>query len=85
MPNRSCEHALHTLAAMITDYLEERLSQTDRIRFEQHLSVCPGCVAYVDQMRVTIQAMGSKPPLKVPSSIEDSLLEAFRRWKNLNH
>jgi anti-sigma factor RsiW len=73
------------LTELITDYLEERLSQTDRVRFEQHLSVCPGCTAYVDQMRVTIQAMGSKPSLKIPSSIEKSLLEAFQRWKNPNH
>ena len=69
------------LTELITDYLEERLSQTDRVRFEQHLSVCPGCTAYVDQMRVTIQAMGSKPSLKIPSSIEESLREAFRHWK----
>jgi putative zinc finger protein len=80
-PELTCKE----LTELITDYLEERLSQTDRIRFEQHLSVCRGCVAYVDQMRVTIQAMGSKPPLKIPSSIEESLLEAFRRWKNPNH
>src|SRR5262245_31792472 len=80
-PELTCKE----LTELITDYLEERLSQTDRIRFEQQLSVCPGCVAYVDQMRVTIQAMGSKPPLKIPSSIEESLLEAFRRWKNPNH
>ena len=80
-PELTCKE----LTELITDYLEERLSQTDRIRFEQHLSVCPGCVAYVDQMRVTIQAMGSKPPLKIPSSIEESLLEAFRGWKNPNH
>ena len=73
------------LTELITDYFEERLSQTDRVRFEQHLSVCPGCAVYVDQMRDTIQAMGSKPPLKLPSSIEKSLLEAFQRWKNPNY
>jgi len=80
-PELTCKE----LTELITDYLEERLSQTDRVRFEQHLSVCTGCTAYVDQMRVTIKAMGSKPPLKIPSSIEKSLLEAFQRWKNLNY
>src|SRR5215475_12212111 len=62
-PELTCKE----LTELITDYLEERLSQTDRIRFEQHLSGCSGCVAYVDQMRMTIQAVGSKPPLKIPS------------------
>jgi anti-sigma factor RsiW len=73
------------LTELITDYLEDRLSQTDRVRFEQHLSVCPGCAAYVDQMCVTIKAIGSKPPIEIPSSIEKSLLEAFQRWKNPNY
>ena len=80
-PELTCKE----LTELITDYLEERLSQTDRLRFEQHLSGCSGCVAYVDQMRITIQAMGSKPPLKIPSSIEEPLLEAFRRWKSPNY
>src|SRR5262249_39971804 len=80
-PELTCKE----LTELITDYLEERLLQADRIRFEQHLSVCPGCVAYVDQMRVTIQVIGSRPPLNIPSSMEDSLLRVFRRWKNPAH
>src|SRR5262245_42105220 len=72
-PELTCKE----LTELITDYLEERLSQADRIRFELHLSVCPGCVAYLDQMRVTIQAIGSKPSLKLPSAMESSLLQAF--------
>jgi anti-sigma factor RsiW len=73
------------LTELITDYLEERLSPADRIRFEQHLSVCQACVTYLDQMRVTIKTVGSKPPLKVPTAVESTLLQAFRDWKNLNH
>src|SRR5215831_19698562 len=76
-PELTCKE----LTELITDYLEERLSQTDRIRFEQHLSGCSGCVAYVDQMRITIHSMGSKPSIKIPPAIESTLLEAFRRWK----
>src|SRR5215831_6306074 len=60
-PELTCKE----LTELITDYLEERLSQTNRIRFEQHLLVCPACIAYVDQMRVTIQAIGSRPHLKI--------------------
>src|SRR5262245_3383951 len=69
------------LTELITDYLEERLSQVNRIRFEEHLSACPGCVVYVDQMRATIAAIGSKPPLNIPLKMESTLLEAFRHWK----
>jgi anti-sigma factor RsiW len=58
------------------------LSPVNRIRFEEHLSACPACVVYVDQMRATIAAIGSNPPLNIPPKMESSLLEAFRHWKN---
>src|SRR5262249_45951549 len=80
-PELTCKE----LTELITDYLEERLSQTDRIRFQEHLSACPGCVAYVDQMHATIQAIGSKPSLQIPSSMEKSLLEVFRHLKSPSH
>ena len=70
------------LTELITDYLEERLPQTERVRLEQHLSVCPGCVTYLDQMRLTIKALGAKPSVEIPKAIESDLLLAFRRWKN---
>jgi len=69
------------LTELITDYLEERLSPVDRIRFDQHLSVCTGCVAYLEQMRATLKALSSKPALKIPPAIQSNLLAAFRRWK----
>ena len=67
---------------LITDYLEQRLPPAERTRFEQHLSVCPGCVAYLDQMRITVKTLGSVPPLEIPESIKSGLLQAFRSWKN---
>src|SRR5438034_7522950 len=67
---------------LITDYLEQRLLPAERTRFEQHLSVCPGCVAYLDQMRITVKTLGSVPPLEIPESIKSGLLQAFRSWKN---
>jgi anti-sigma factor RsiW len=66
----------------VTDYLEERLPQTDRVKLEQHLSICPGCVTYLDQMRLTIKALGAKPRVKIPQETQSDLLQAFRRWKN---
>ena len=69
------------LTELITDYLEERLSPVDRIRFDRHLSVCTGCVEYLEQMRVTIKALSYKPAVKIPPVIQSNLLAAFRRWK----
>ena len=69
------------LTELITDYLEERLPQAERVRLEQHLSVCPGCVTYLDQMRATIKVLGARPRVEIPPAIESDLLQAFRSWK----
>jgi len=68
---------------LVTDYLEQRLlPPAERTRFEQHLSVCPGCMAYLDQMRITVKTLGTVPPREIPESIKSGLLGAFRSWKN---
>jgi anti-sigma factor RsiW len=70
------------LTELITDYLEDLLPHTERVRIEEHLSVCPACVTYLDQMRFTIKALGAKPRGEIPKAIESNLLQAFRSWKN---
>ena len=70
------------LTELITDYLEQRLPQAEQARLEQHLLVCPGCVTYLEQMRLTIKALGAKPRVEIPQAIESDLLQAFRRWKH---
>ena len=70
------------MTELITDYLEERLPKAERIKFEQHLSICPGCVTYLEQMRFTIKALGVKPRGEIPKATESDLLQAFRSWKD---
>jgi len=70
------------LTELITNYLEERLAETERTRFEQHLSICPSCVTYLEQMCFTIKALGAKPRGEIPKAIASDLLQAFRSWKN---
>jgi anti-sigma factor RsiW len=69
------------LTELITDYLEERLPPSDRLRFEQHLSICDGCVTYIDQMRATMKALRVRPRVEIPQSVESKMLQAFRSWK----
>jgi anti-sigma factor RsiW len=42
------------LVELVTDYLEGALSPEDVARFEAHVAGCPGCAAYLEQMRTTI-------------------------------
>ncbi|MEO5941536.1 MAG: zf-HC2 domain-containing protein [Candidatus Limnocylindrales bacterium] len=66
------------LVELVTDYLEDAVSEFDRERIERHLSGCDSCTAYVEQMRQTIAAAGRLTPGDVPPSIVDPLLAIFR-------
>jgi predicted anti-sigma-YlaC factor YlaD len=69
------------LVELVTDYLENALSRSDRLRFEEHLRICPGCATYLDQMRLTIQTVGHIREESLDPSLRDQLLDLFRNWK----
>jgi anti-sigma factor RsiW len=69
------------LVELVTDYLEDALSPSDRERFEQHLTICPGCVRYVEQLRETIRMSGGLREEDLPPQARDELLAQFRDWK----
>jgi predicted anti-sigma-YlaC factor YlaD len=70
------------LVELVTDYLEEKLSAADVVRFEQHLSSCNGCRRYLDQMKQTIQVVGFAPRDALTTQQWQDLLSIFRDWKN---
>jgi anti-sigma factor RsiW len=69
------------LVELVTDYLEGRLPQAQVEEFEQHLELCAGCVTYVDQLRATIELVGSVGEDDLPPGAADALLAEFRDWK----
>jgi anti-sigma factor RsiW len=66
---------------LVTDYLEGSLSAADHERFEDHLALCPGCQAYMDQMRATLRALGRIPEESLSAAAREELLRHFREWK----
>ena len=73
----SCQEVVE----LVTDYLEGAMSPEDVARFDHHLSLCEGCVFYVDQIRMTIAAVGRIGDDDVPPEIRDDLVAAFRDFK----
>jgi anti-sigma factor RsiW len=69
------------LVELVTDYLEGALSPSERRRFEAHLGSCTVCPRYVDQLRLTVRAIGHLTEDDVPEPARGALLEAFRTWK----
>ena len=70
----ACEHVVE----IVTDYLEGALDQETAAAVEYHLTLCPGCDDYLQQIRTTIQLMGRVPVETLSVAARDELLTAFR-------
>lgn len=67
--------------ALCTEYLEGALASEERARFEHHITVCQGCDRWLDQIRLTVEAIGGLNEELVPAGVLNGLLDAFRDWK----
>jgi anti-sigma factor RsiW len=70
------------LVDLVTAYLEGALDPAARARFEQHMAECPGCQAYVEQMRTTIRLVGTLTEDAIEPAVSQALLAVFRDWKS---
>jgi anti-sigma factor RsiW len=75
------EMSCRELVGVVTDYLEGKLPEADRVRLEAHLAECPYCEEYIAQMRQTIEALGELPAEPLDPRRERELLDAFRGWR----
>ena len=69
------------LVEAITAYLDATLPDADRRRFDNHLTNCPYCTEYLEQMRNTIDRLGTLDETTLSSDTRDHLLAAFRDWR----
>lgn len=78
MTELSCQE----IVELVTDYIEGVMPLEERHRFDHHLSYCPGCVTYVEQIRETIRATGETPREEALSpALREGLLSQFRLWQ----
>jgi len=73
----SCQEVVE----LVTDYLEGAMPPEEVARFEHHLGLCEGCVVYVDQIRMTVDAVGRIGEQDVPPEVRDDLVAAFREFR----
>ena len=74
--------ACQELVDVITGYLEGTLPDADRSRFDAHLATCSACQEYLEQMRALVRLTGKLSPKSLEPATVDSLLGAFRRWRD---
>jgi predicted anti-sigma-YlaC factor YlaD len=68
------------MVELVTDYLEDKLLEEDRLRFDEHIAACGPCSAYLTQMRETIRMTGALREEDVPVEAQEHLLRTFREW-----
>jgi anti-sigma factor RsiW len=72
----SCQEVVE----LVTDYLEGELDEATTTELEAHLALCPGCDAYLTQMRATIDELGHVPVETLSEQAQDDLMTAFRTF-----
>jgi anti-sigma factor RsiW len=76
-PEPTCKE----IVELVNDYLSGTMSAADRARFSDHLTACPACTTYLEQMRTTIELTGRLGEDELGEDVKRELVEAFRRWK----
>jgi anti-sigma factor RsiW len=71
-----------TFVELVTDYLENQLDDAARDRFEQHITVCPGCADFLDQIRDTQRVLGRVTLDALSTGARNQLMTAFREWRS---
>jgi anti-sigma factor RsiW len=72
------------MVELVTAYLDGDLAADQRARFEEHLAVCDGCQAYVEEMRDTLRSLGRLPEERLSPQARDTLIAAFGDWHRAN-
>jgi anti-sigma factor RsiW len=72
------EVACRQVVELVTDYLEGDLPEPLRAAVERHLSECPPCGDYVEQMRATAAALRQVRIESISPVARDELVAAFR-------
>jgi anti-sigma factor RsiW len=78
----SDEIVCRELVELVTPYLDDALPPAERALVDQHLASCDGCQAYVQQMRLTIRAIGHVSEEAITSKTREDVLAIFRQWRD---
>jgi anti-sigma factor RsiW len=68
------------LVELVTAYLDGELDPETHARFEEHISVCSGCAAYLAQFRETIGLLGTLDAEHLSDESLTAMRRAFRAW-----
>ena len=75
LTNKSCKQ----LTDLLFDYLNDKLSRTVKRDLEQHLSICPDCVSFLNTYKKTVAVTRSVEAEALPPRVRDNVLAFLRK------
>ena len=66
---------------LVSEYLDGKLDAKTRRRVEEHLTLCPHCQVYVEQVRGTVRALRRLPADELPEQAVTELETAFANFR----
>ena len=69
------------LTDLISDYVTGQLKPRLKREFEEHLSICPDCVSFLNSYKKTIALTGALEPTTLPAKVRNNVLDFLRKKK----
>jgi len=67
------------LTELISDYVTDQLEPSLKREFEQHLSICPDCVNFLNSYKKTVALTVALEPTTLPAKVRNNVLDFLRK------
>jgi Putative zinc-finger len=67
------------MSDLIFDYVTQRLSPSLTREFEQHLTICPDCVNFLNTYKKTVSVAGRLNSTAIPAKVQENVLAFLRK------
>lgn len=74
LPQKTCKQ----IAELVSDYLGDALEARLRREFEEHLKICPDCVAFLNTFRESVSAVRSVRAEDMPDKVRRNILSFLK-------
>ena len=74
LTNKTCKQ----MTDLVFNYLNDKLSPDAKRDFQQHLSICPDCVNFLNTYKKTVSVTRSVQPEEIPPKVRNNILNFLR-------
>jgi putative zinc finger protein len=75
LTNKTCRQ----ISDLVFDYLNEKLRPATKRDFEQHLSICPDCLSFLNTYKKAVEVTGSVKVDQLPPKVRENILAFLRK------